>query len=286
MLVSVFFCAATNRPMHKSLKIKLEARLAKLRSHIIENIRNSNFDVALMQLDESTYQFMIGKQDYDRYRITPYSQEVTENYRLDGYVNASVVETHTTCYLAAQMPKKKYFGLFRDFIRKSGACLIISLIDCADEDYFNVSERVSAKCILPEDGDRKDCESFYDETYNIGVPVRRLRFCSWRDHMSPDPDSFRAFYDYFRKAKCKKIIVHCHAGVGRTGTFIMYDMLHEKEKVTLNVFVDTLLYLRSCRPCMVFKPEQLEFLARSLLPQNAQASETCNQKQKELLHHQ
>lgn len=272
--------------MQKSLKLKLETRLAKLRSHITENIRSSHFDAALMQLDESTYQFMISKQDYDRYRITPYSQEVTDKYSLDGYVNASIVETPSTCYIAAQMPKKKYFGLFRDLIRKSGTGLIVSLIDCADEDYFNVSERVAAKRVPLAEGDSQDCEGLYDETYNIGVPVRRLRFCSWKDHMSPNPASFRVFYEYFEKARCKNTIVHCHAGVGRTGTFIMYDMLREKKTVTLNVFVDTLLYLRSCRPCMVFKAEQLEFLARSFLPQNAQESETCSQKQRELLHHQ
>eukprot|EP00866_Antonospora_locustae_P002082 jgi/Antlo1/2082/612 len=252
----------------------------------MEKIKDSNFDAALMQLDESTYQFMISKQDYDRYRITPYSQEVTEKYSLDGYVNASVVETPSTCYLAAQMPKKKYFGLFRDFIRKSGTDLIISLIDCADEDYFNVSERVAAKHVPLEDRGRQDGKFFYDETYNIGMPVRRLRFCSWRDHTSPDPDSFRIFYEYFRKVKCKKIVVHCHAGVGRTGTFIMYDMLYEKDKVTLSMFVDTFLYLRSCRPCMVFKAEQLEFLTRSFLPRNVQTSEMCNQNQRELFHHQ
>ena len=42
-------------------------------------------------------------------------------------------------------------------------------------------------------------------------------------------------YEYTKDIN--KSIIHCRAGVGRTGTFIMYRILKKKEFVSLDEFI-------------------------------------------------
>lgn len=249
----------------------MQARLAEKREEIVEKMNKRRYGSVLALASMCTSMFLREKQDYDYYNITPYTNEVSEKLCLSAYVNASIVATPAKRYFAAQMPKPQYYELFKDFIVKSDAELIVCLIDCADHDYFCESQLVVRKKypFSPESNDEDADAFFYDEVYNIGRHVRRLRFCSWADHRSPDVSKFMCFYKHFAQIECKCVIVHCHAGVGRTGTFIMYDMAAREQEVNVESLVDILLYLRSCRPYLVFKEEQLRFLARCFLPQGA-----------------
>lgn len=224
------------------------------------SIEEGDLKAAISIVNRASHRFLMKKQDYDYYHITPYNKDVTERCGLGEYINASFVETDSRCYFAAQMPKPRYFGLFRDFVRKSGADLVVSLIDCVDGDYFCESELVKRIKVPFGASGESDEKFFYDETYNIGPCVRRLRFCTWLDHSSPESEHFEIFHRYFRKLGARNVIVHCHAGVGRTGTFIMHDILSQEEAVTIESFTDTFLHLRSCRPDLVFRAVQLKFL--------------------------
>lgn len=241
-------------------------KLLEHREALIESIRKESFEKAVDMINTSHSKFLMRKRDYDHYNITPYNMDVTEKCGLAKYVNASFIKTATKCYFASQMPKPEYFNLFKEFIHNSGADLVVSLLDHADGDYFDETElikRIKVPFGKPEASSKT---FFYDEVYNMGTYIRRLRYFTWTDHKAPDPEEFKVFYSYFKNIAAKSVIVHCHAGVGRTGTFIMYDILKEEECVTLESFTDTFLYLRACRPFLVFRAEQLRFLRDQFLP--------------------
>lgn len=246
-----------------------EEALKKNRQIIKKNIENNNFSQALQIASNATKCFMQKKSRYDYYNITPYNNIIQNEYKLSDYINASIVETEERLYLAAQMPKKQYFSQFIEFVKKSNVELIVSLLCfCDGEDYFSDSDLSSRERILFAgriSGDKSHEDFFYNEIYDIGKTVRRIKFCSWVDHQKPGYSEMSHFYDYFRKINPKSLIIHCHAGVGRTGTFIMYDILKAKETVNLDNFVDAFLYLRSKRPEMVFSQAQLEFLSSEFL---------------------
>lgn len=71
-------------------------------------------------------------------------------------------------------------------------------------------------------------------------------------------------------ANCK--IIHCKAGVGRTGTFIMYRILRRQEPVEGSVFIELLLQLRFFRPYMVENECQLQMLANRFIRKDCEAA--------------
>ena len=58
--------------------------------------------------------------------------------------------------------------------------------------------------------------------------INYFRFNSWIDMADTSPESFEKFYgqimDFIDKED-QYILVHCSAGVGRTGTFIVFDLM-------------------------------------------------------------
>ncbi len=71
--------------------------------------------------------------------------------------------------------------------------------------------------------------------------VTQLHFISWPDHGVPEIDEV---YDDFVKMiekveECDSpVVVHCSAGIGRTGTFISFYSIHKllKKNNTLSIF--------------------------------------------------
>ena len=89
------------------------------------------------------------------------------------------------------------------------------------------------------------------------LTVTHWQFLGWPDHGVPQfATSLLAFIRQVRKHHEKDshqpMLVHCSAGVGRSGTFIMLDSMLERLKVeeTLNVY-EFLCNMRSKRVFMV-----------------------------------
>ena len=87
--------------------------------------------------------------------------------------------------------------------------------------------------------------------------VTQYHFTSWPDHGVPQfTTSLLSFIRRVQKAHNKEdgipLLVHCSAGVGRTGTFILLDSMLEriKEEKTVNVY-EFLVGLRKKRVLMV-----------------------------------
>ena len=101
--------------------------------------------------------------------------------------------------------------------------------------------------------------------------ITQFHYLSWPDHGVPTIETWRNFYgmyaQYKRQQSCQTpVIVHCSAGVGRTGTFIAFDQIIERFKegdVTISA-CRAIDLMRRYRPKMVQTQVQLGFLLDAL----------------------
>nr|XP_054774813.1 receptor-type tyrosine-protein phosphatase O-like [Lytechinus pictus] len=100
--------------------------------------------------------------------------------------------------------------------------------------------------------------------------VRHWNFLSWPDHGVPE--SSQALLAFIRKIRGTKppssapIAVHCSAGVGRTGTFIVLDhMLQHMEQYDFVDVMGVVCGMRMHRNFMVQTEQQYVFIHRCLM---------------------
>ena len=105
-----------------------------------------------------------------------------------------------------------------------------------------------------------------------GTIVHQLHCMAWPDH--DVPDSPHLLLELVREANSlspdlsSPILVHCSAGVGRTGTFIAVHKLHrelERARPGTSLGVaKTVLEMRKCRARMVQTLEQYVYIYKCL----------------------
>ncbi|KAA0200218.1 Receptor-type tyrosine-protein phosphatase eta [Fasciolopsis buskii] len=118
-----------------------------------------------------------------------------------------------------------------------------------------VSEEESASCVV------RRCNVVSAEDFS-SMTVTQLQFTAWPDFGSPKLEDFKLLMQMYQKIvsavteKDAPILVHCSAGVGRTGTFIAGNILF-RGLVAGDTWVDIygiVKNLRLCRSSMVQKP--------------------------------
>ena len=104
--------------------------------------------------------------------------------------------------------------------------------------------------------------------------VRICHYLAWPDHGLPKLESFfntLSVYRVLRKSvrfEQSPVVVHCSAGIGRTGTFIAVDMMldyiAEMQRVgqspDTRKVADIMAHMRSCRSGMVKTAHQYAFI--------------------------
>ena len=102
------------------------------------------------------------------------------------------------------------------------------------------------------------------------VEVSQLQTLKWADLTAPDDT--KILRDLVQKASDlnpgkEPIVVHCSAGVGRTGTFIaVYKLLgdyHDQNKHKISPY-STVMEMRRCRMKTVQKKEQYAYIFKCL----------------------
>lgn len=192
------------------------------------------------------------------------------------YINASFIDGHTRKkeYIATQGPKPESVMDFWRMILQYNVRVIVQVtqfregntIKCHEYYPYNVrglTVTIKSKEVL-ELYDRTELTVVHDK-YGLKEKVIHYYFKKWPDHGVPeDPMHLIMFV---KKVKAEKrpsyspIVVHCSAGVGRTGTFIGLDLIMQrlKSESKINIF-ETVKKLRFQRMKMVQTQQQYTFL--------------------------
>ncbi|ELT92620.1 hypothetical protein CAPTEDRAFT_129937, partial [Capitella teleta] len=248
--------------------------------------------------DKHTFSLKDSKQpefrSRNRYRdVSPYdhSRIQLERDEID-YINASLVEAPEAnrSYILTQGPLPGTSGHFWLMVWEQNSRVILMLNKVTEKgqvkchQYFPVGNANHGKDDLHfEDVDLK--VTFQSEVTNTHYTVRNLELCDLRSGEKkviqqyqytewPDfdvPQSPQAFLDFlFEVRKSGALdrnagppIIHCSAGIGRSGTFCLVDtclVLIEKDQSMQNVDVcKVLLDMRHFRMGLIQTQDQLRF---------------------------
>ncbi|KAK9527653.1 hypothetical protein VZT92_014196 [Zoarces viviparus] len=216
---------------------------------------------------------------YDHSRIT---LKAENNHSNSDYINASPIMDHdprNPTYISSQGPLLSTVADFWQMVWESGCVVVVMLTP--------LSENGVKQChpYWPDEGsdvyhiyevnlvsEHIWCEDFLVRSFylknlqtNETRTVTQFHFLSWMDRGIPN--SARTLLDFRRKInKCYRgrscpIIVHCSDGAGRSGTYVLIDMvLNRMAKGAKEIDIAaTLEHLRDQRAGMVQTKEQFEF---------------------------
>ncbi|NWU94961.1 PTPRJ phosphatase, partial [Upupa epops] len=205
----------------------------------------------------------------------------------DDYINASYIPGYNSkkAFIAAQGPLPNTVEDFWSMIWEKNIYSIVMLTKCVEqartkcEQYWPDKETKSygdivvttvSEIVLPE----WTIRDFTVEKSNTpdSHTVRQFHFTSWPDHGVPETTdlliNFRHLvhtYSTQNPIDCPTL-VHCSAGVGRTGTFIAIDRLIQQIEMENTVDVYGVVYdLRMHRPLMVQTEDQYVFLNQCVM---------------------
>uniref|UniRef100_A0A3P8W9Y5 Receptor-type tyrosine-protein phosphatase epsilon n=1 Tax=Cynoglossus semilaevis TaxID=244447 RepID=A0A3P8W9Y5_CYNSE len=225
--------------------------------------------------------------------ILPYDHSRVVLSHLDGhlcsdYINASYIDGYKekNKFIAAQGPKLETVADFWRMIWEQKTATIVMLTNLKErkEDkcyqywpekgcwmYGNVRVAMEDLTVLVDYTVRKFCVQ-HQGSDGLRPPrlVTQLHFTSWPDFGVPF--SPIGMLKFLKKVKAVNptyagpIVIHCSAGVGRTGTFIvidsMIDMMHMDQRVDVFGFVSR---IREQRCQLIQTDMQYSFIYQALL---------------------
>ncbi|XP_060220333.1 receptor-type tyrosine-protein phosphatase V-like [Meriones unguiculatus] len=221
--------------------------------------------------------------DHSRVRLTPLAGEPHSDY-----INANFIPgySHPQEFIATQGPLKKTLEDFWRLVWEQQVHVIIMLTVGMEngrvlcEHYWPASSipvthgHITVHLLAEQSEDEWTMREFQLQhgAQQKQRRVRQLQFTTWPDHSVPEsPSSLLAFvelvHEQVQAAQGKgPILVHCSAGVGRTGTFVALLRLLQQleEEQAVDVF-NTVYMLRLHRPLMIQTPSQYIFLHSCLL---------------------
>ncbi|XP_074234942.1 receptor-type tyrosine-protein phosphatase N2 isoform X4 [Saimiri boliviensis] len=216
---------------------------------------------------------------YDHSRVL---LKAENSHSHSDYINASPIMDHdprSPVYIATQGPLPATVADFWQMVWESGCVVIVMLTPLAENGvrqcyHYWPDEGSNLYHIYEVNlvSEHIWCEDFLVRSFylkNLGTSetrtVTQFHFLSWYDRGVPS--SARSLLDFRRKVnKCYRgrscpIIVHCSDGAGRSGTYVLIDMvLNKMAKGAKEIDIAaTLEHLRDQRPGMVQTKEQFEF---------------------------
>ncbi|KAK3731509.1 hypothetical protein QZH41_008540 [Actinostola sp. cb2023] len=267
--------------------------LAYMEDHLKNKDRlNKEWEVMLILYSSEPNIAELGKQDKNvrknRYSdVLPYDHNrvilrETANATGSDYVNASFITDHdprNPAYIATQGPLAHTVSDFWQMIWEQGVVVVVNLTRLSDlglpqchrywpeeghETYHIYEVHLVSEHIWCDD---YLVRSFYLKNLQTSETrtVTQFHFLSWPDlnvPTNPKPllEFRRKVNKCFRGRSCP-IVVHCSGGVGRTGCYILIDMVLNKmmrgaKEIDIAATVE---HLRDQRPHMVKTKAQFEF---------------------------
>ncbi|NWX32600.1 PTPRJ phosphatase, partial [Notiomystis cincta] len=203
------------------------------------------------------------------------------------YINANYMPGYNSkkAFIAAQGPLPNTIEDFWQMIWEKSIYSIVMLTKCVEQartkceqywpdkqpkSYGDIIVTMVSEVILPE----WTIRDFTVEKSNTpeSHTVRQFHFTSWPDHGVPETTdlliNFRHLIHEYNSQNPmdSPTLVHCSAGVGRTGTFIAIDRLIQQMEMENAVDVYGVVYdLRMHRPLMVQTEDQYVFLNQCVM---------------------
>ncbi|NWR71897.1 PTPRJ phosphatase, partial [Centropus unirufus] len=230
-----------------------------------------------------------GKNRYNN--VLPYDisrvKLLDPNSGTDDYINASYMPGYNSkkAFIAAQGPLPNTIEDFWRMIWEKNIYSIVMLTKCVEQartkceqywpekqskSYGDIIVTMVSEIILPEWTIRDFTVEKADTPESH--TVRQFHFTSWPDHGVPETTdlliNFRHLvHEYSSQNPVDSpTLVHCSAGVGRTGTFIAIDRLIQQIDMENTVDVYGVVYdLRMHRPLMVQTEDQYVFLNQCVM---------------------
>ncbi|XP_037694404.1 receptor-type tyrosine-protein phosphatase eta isoform X2 [Choloepus didactylus] len=210
-----------------------------------------------------------------------------QTHSTDDYINANYMPGYHSKkdFIATQGPLPNTLKDFWRMVWEKDVYAIVMVTKCIEQgrtkceeywpskqsqDYGDITVAMTSEIVLPEwtirDFTVKNVQA--SESH----PLRQFHFTSWPDHGVPDATDLLINFRYLVRDYMKQIppespiLVHCSAGVGRTGTFIAIDRLIYQIENENTVDVYGIVYdLRMHRPLMVQTEDQYVFLNQCVL---------------------
>ncbi|XP_032096203.1 tyrosine-protein phosphatase non-receptor type 3 isoform X4 [Sapajus apella] len=228
--------------------------------------------------------------DKNRYKdVLPYDTTRVLLQGNEDYINASYVNMEIPAaklvnrYIAAQGPLPHTCAQFWQVVWDQKLSLIVMLT--------TLTERGRTKChqYWPDPPDVMDHGSFHiqcqSEDCTIAYvsremlvtntqtgeehTVTHLQYVAWPDHGVPDDSSdFLEFVNYVRSLRVdnEPVLVHCSAGIGRTGVLVTMETAMCLTERNLPVYpLDIVRKMRDQRAMMVQTSSQYKFVCEAIL---------------------
>ncbi|XP_054020936.1 receptor-type tyrosine-protein phosphatase C [Dryobates pubescens] len=241
-------------------------------------------------------------QNKNRYiDILPYDHNRVELSEIPGvpgsdYINASYIDgfKEPRKYIAAQGPKDETTDDFWRMIWEQKATIIVMVTRCEEgkrnkcAQYWPSMENGSATYgdIIVKIKESKTCPDYIIQKLHItngrertsGRDVTHIQFTSWPDHGVPeDPHlllKLRRRVNALSNFFSGPIVVHCSAGVGRTGTYIGIDAMLEGLDAEGRVDVYGYVVKLRRQRCLMVQVESQYILIHQALVEYNQYGET------------
>ncbi|XP_060630551.2 receptor-type tyrosine-protein phosphatase C [Anolis sagrei] len=241
-------------------------------------------------------------QNKNRYvDILPYDYNRVELSAIAGdpgsdYINASHIDgfKEPRKYIAAQGPKDETTDDFWRMIWEQKATIVVMVTRCEEGNrikcakYWPSMEEESAAYgdILVKINECKICPDYNIQKLHItnrrekttGRDVTHIQFTSWPDHGVPDEAhlllKLRRRVNALSNFFSGPIVVHCSAGVGRTGTYIGIDAMLEGLESEGRVDVYGYVVKLRRQRCLMVQVEAQYILIHQALVEYVQYGET------------
>uniref|UniRef100_A0A7M4FGL7 Receptor-type tyrosine-protein phosphatase eta n=1 Tax=Crocodylus porosus TaxID=8502 RepID=A0A7M4FGL7_CROPO len=210
-----------------------------------------------------------------------------QSHPTDDYINANYMPGYNLRkeFIAAQGPLPNTLQDFWRMIWEKNIYAVVMLTKCIEQgrtkceqywedkqpvSYGDITVTMTSEIVLAEWTIRDFTVEDNNETDSHCV--RQFHFTAWPDHGVPETTelliSFRHLVEEYTRQNPPEspTLVHCSAGVGRTGTFIAIDRLIQQIELENTADVYGVVYdLRMHRPLMVQTEDQYIFLNQCVL---------------------
>ncbi|XP_066883538.1 receptor-type tyrosine-protein phosphatase C isoform X1 [Kogia breviceps] len=229
--------------------------------------------------------------DYNRVELSDINGDAGSNY-----INASYIDgfKEPRKYIAAQGPRDETVDDFWRMIWEQKATVIVMVTRCEEGNknkcalYWPLMEEGSRVFgdVIVEINEHKRCPDYIIQKLTIanrkekatGREVTHIQFTSWPDHGVPeDPHlllKLRRRVNAFSNFFSGPIVVHCSAGVGRTGTYIGIDAMLEGLEAESKVDVYGYVVKLRRQRCLMVQVEAQYILIHQALVEYNQFGET------------